>query len=96
MAKVLWDIKCQKCGAIEEIFLEGEPGKCQCGGKRERVYNNTNQAIWYTECPTASGGCAGNRSRVYGFVDDRGGEHKIKYHHGAPVKNKYKTGDYAD
>jgi len=92
-----YDVRCLICGRGDEIFRTmGTPNPpCpECGGEMETLITNTNSAIWYCECPTASHGCRGNSSRAYGFVDDSGKEHGIKYHHGTPVKNRYKSGSY--
>lgn len=92
-----YDIQCSVCGYTWEVFqaMSAPTPDCpKCGGKGEKLMSNTIPAMWYCDCPTASHGCVGNASRPYGFVDDSGREHKIKYHHGTPVKNRYKSGAY--
>ena len=93
-----YDVLCEKCGEVEEILrpMDAANPPCEtCGSERKTLITNINPAIWYCDCPTASHGCAGNSSRPYAFVDDNGKEHKIKYRHGSPVKNRYKSGAYS-
>lgn len=95
-----YQIECLKCGKTDEVFKQAtikggkvvpasefEPPEC-CGQPMTRICNCENETIWWTDCPTASGNKRAQAvRRIESFVDDGGREHKIKYHHGTPVRN---------
>jgi len=86
-----YDVECLKCGYKDEILRpmsKPNPPCSVCGGDNQTLITTATDAIWYTDCPTASGRAKGARThRIDGFVDNAGKHHKMKYHHGAAVDN---------